>query len=119
MAEYALAVCKDKPNFHISLIMDVSPDCDCHAENDIPIIPDIGMLASFDPVALDQSCADLCNAQSAIAESRLEKNITQYGKQAFGGDIFSLTHPETEWKSCLEHAEKIGLGNRRYELVKI
>ena len=53
MAEYSLAVCQNRPCFHISLICDVSPNCDCHAENDIPIIPNVGMLASFDPVALD------------------------------------------------------------------
>ncbi len=69
MAEYALAVCKDRPCFHISLICDVSPNCDCHSENDIPIIPDVGMLASFDPVALDQACVDLCNDQPVIAGS--------------------------------------------------
>ena len=61
IAEYSLAVCKDRPCFHISLICDVSPNCDCHAENDIPIIPNVGMFASFDPVALDVACADACN----------------------------------------------------------
>ena len=62
MAEYAYAVVKDRPHFHISLIMDVSPFCNCHSENDVAIVPDIGMLASFVPVALDQACADLVNA---------------------------------------------------------
>lgn len=60
MAEYTMAVCDGRPCFHISLITDVSPNCDCHGENDAPILPDIGMLASFDPVALDQACVDLC-----------------------------------------------------------
>ncbi|MGL4791071.1 MAG: DUF362 domain-containing protein, partial [Anaerotignaceae bacterium] len=46
MAEYALAVVKDKPAFHINLLIDVSPFCDCHAENDLPVIPDVGMFAS-------------------------------------------------------------------------
>ena len=62
MVEYAKAVVDGRPQFHISLIMDVSPFCDCHPENDVPILPDIGMLASKDPVALDQACADLCCA---------------------------------------------------------
>lgn len=53
MAEYAAAVCADRPCFHISLVQDISPNCDCHGENDAPILPDIGMFASFDPVALD------------------------------------------------------------------
>ena len=71
MAEYAWAVCKDKPCFHVSLICDVSPNCDCHAENDIPIIPNVGMLASFDPVALDQACADLCNQMTPVNGSHV------------------------------------------------
>ena len=53
MAEYTKAVVDGRPNFHISLIVDVSPNCDCHAENDAPILPNIGMFASFDPLALD------------------------------------------------------------------
>ena len=76
MAEYAWAVCKDKPCFHVSLICDVSPNCDCHAENDIPIIPNVGMLASFDPVALDQACADLCNKMAPVEEACLVKICT-------------------------------------------
>ena len=54
MAEYTKAVVDGRPNFHISLIVDVSPNCDCHGENDVPILPNIGMFASFDPLALDQ-----------------------------------------------------------------
>lgn len=49
MAEYTKAVVDGRPNFHISLIVDVSPNCDCHGENDVPILPNIGMFASFDP----------------------------------------------------------------------
>ncbi len=51
IAEYSLAVLKGRPNFHVSLVVDVSPNCDCHSENDAPIVPNIGMFASFDPVA--------------------------------------------------------------------
>lgn len=119
MAEYSLAVCKDRPCFHISLICDVSPNCDCHAENDIPVIPDIGMLASFDPVALDQACADLCNQMPAIEGSILEENIKADPHEAESHDHFHMVHPDTEWESCLEHAEKIGLGTREYELKRI
>ena len=71
MAEYTAAILNGRPNFHISLIMDVSPYCDCHGENDAPIIPDIGMLASFDPVALDQACVDLCAKAEPFRNSQL------------------------------------------------
>lgn len=118
MAEYAWAVCKDKPCFHVSLICDVSPNCDCHAENDIPIIPNVGMLASFDPVALDQACADLCNKMAPVEESVLGENLHKLGNES-GHDHFFMTHPDTEWKSCIAHAVKIGLGTDQYELVTI
>ena len=96
----------------------MSPNCDCHAENDIPIIPNVGMLASFDPVALDQACADLCNKQTPIPASILGENIQKYGNEE-GHDHFHMTHPDTEWKSCIEHAVKIGLGTSEYELITI
>ena len=122
MAEYSLAVCKDRPCFHISLICDVSPNCDCHAENDIPIIPNVGMLASFDPVALDQACADLCNQMPVTSGSILDdncKNCHDHNHEHEHHDLFQMTHPDTEWESCLAHAQKIGLGSREYELKTI
>ncbi len=118
MAEYALAVCHGRPHFHISLIVDVSPFCDCHGENDVPVVADIGMLASFDPVALVQACADLVNAAPAISNSILGEALAK-DEACHAHDHFHNTNPESEWKTCLEHAEQIGLGTREYELVKI
>lgn len=118
IAEYSLAVCKDRPCFHISLICDVSPNCDCHSENDIPIIPNIGMLASFDPVALDMACADLCNKMPHVEDSILGDNIKELGNEE-GHDHFHMTHPDTEWRTCIAHAVKIGLGTDKYELIRI
>ena len=118
MAEYAKAVVDGRPSFHISLVVDVSPNCDCHAENDAPIVPNIGMFASFDPVALDQACADAVNAATPFRNSQLGDNMA---KADFidHHDHFTNSTPESEWKSCLEHAEKIGLGSREYELIKL
>ena len=113
MAEYAKAVCQGKPCFHISLVIDVSPFCDCHAENDAPIVPNVGMFASFDPVALDQACADAVNAQTPIANSMLGE------AERCHHDHFTDISPTTNWRSCLEHGEKIGLGSREYELVTV
>ena len=73
MAEYAKAVVDGRPQFHISLVMDISPNCDCHAENDAPILPDVGMFASFDPVALDQACVD-ANPSGRAASSMLKRS---------------------------------------------
>lgn len=117
IAEYTKAICQDRPCFHISIVCDVSPNCDCHAENDIPIIPNVGMFASFDPVALDVACADACNRQPAISGSVLADHMAQEKKG--GHDHFHMTHPDTNWRSCVEHAQKIGLGSMEYELVEI
>lgn len=113
IAEYTKAVVDGRPCFHISLVIDVSPYCDCHSENDIAIVPDVGMFASFDPVALDQACADAVNKQPATTNSILHKHGHEHH------DHFTDVSPETNWKSCLEHAEKIGLGTREYELIEI
>lgn len=118
MAEYTAAICSGKPCFHISLIMDVSPNCDCHSENDAPILPDIGMLASFDPVALDQACADLCIAAEPIRNSQLGDHLAQPDWHHHH-DPFQDNHPNTSWRETLAHAEKIGLGTREYELIRI
>lgn len=118
MAEYAMAVCHGRPNFHISLVVDVSPFCDCHGENDAPIVPDIGMFASFDPVALDRACADAVLAaqpveNSLLGEHRADKNFRCCG------DNFIDTTPASTWRECLAHAEKIGLGTQEYVLKKV
>jgi uncharacterized Fe-S center protein len=118
MAEYTKAVLDGRPHFHISLIVDVSPNCDCHGENDVPILPNIGMFASFDPLALDQACADACLKATPLPGSQLAENIAKNDFTDLN-DHFSNSTPESEWKTCLEHAEKIGLGSREYELITV
>lgn len=113
MAEYAKAVVDGRPHFHVSLVIDVSPFCDCHAENDVPIVPDVGMFASFDPVALDLACAEAALRQPVISGSRLDEMPKDYL------DHFTNTHPVTNWRVQIDHGEKIGLGNAAYELVEI
>lgn len=75
IAEYFQAVFDGRPCFHISLIMDVSPNCDCHGENDAPVLSNIGMLASFDPVALDMVCADLCQKATPFSNFWLDEHL--------------------------------------------
>ena len=116
MAEYAKAVVQDRPNFHIALAMDISPNCDCHPENDAPILPNVGMFASFDPLALDQACADACLKTQPMPNSQLAE---QMARRDFCDhhDHFENATPNSEYKTCLAHAEEIGLGSRQYELI--
>lgn len=118
MAEYTKAVIQNRPNFHVSLIVDVSPNCDCHAENDAPILPNIGMFASFDPLALDQACVDACLKATPLPNSQLAEAME---KEDFCDhhDHFENTTLNSEYKTCLAHAEKIGLGTRDYEIVVV
>ncbi len=118
MAEYAQAVCHGRPCFHISLVQDISPNCDCHGENDAPILPDIGMFASFDPVALDQACADACLKATPIENSQLGEHLAEPGWHCHH-DHFKDSNPNIEWEATLDQAEKIGLGTRQYELKRI
>ena len=92
IAEYAYAVVKDKPNFHISIAADISPNCDCHPENDAPIVPNIGMFASFDPVAIDLAAAAAVNAMPANPRSALSE------AECRCHDHFINVHPNTNWR---------------------
>ena len=76
------------------------------------------MFASFDPLALDQACADACLAAHPLPGSRLSENMAKEGFVDRGDHFTNLT-PESDWKSCLAHAEKIGLGTRSYELITV
>ncbi len=115
MAEYTYGVLKDKKDksFFINFINHVSPACDCPPYNDAPIVRDIGVAASTDPVALDQACIDLVNNEPALPGCCLEQN-REPGKDKFKG-----LYPKVDWPIQLDHAEKIGIGTREYELVKI
>lgn len=118
MAEYAKAVVDGRPNFHISLVVDVSPTCDCHSGNDAPMLPDVGMFASTDPLAIDQACVDACLKQEPLPNTQL---TDQMAKDDFCDhhDHFENVTPNAEYKTCLAHAAKIGLGNREYELITV
>ncbi|WP_337928563.1 DUF362 domain-containing protein [Acidaminococcus timonensis] len=118
MAEYALAVIHGRPSFHINMVMDISPNCDCHGENDAPILPNIGMFASFDPVALDQACADACQKAQPLPNSQLSDHLAEKGWQCHH-DHFLDSNPRVDWETTLVHGEEIGIGTREYELVTL
>jgi uncharacterized Fe-S center protein len=114
IAEYTKAALQEKAHFHISFIIDVSPLCDCWGFSEVPIVPNIGIAVSFDPVALDYACANLVNLAPVNENSRLAKALKEPH-----ADKFKTLHPNTQWQSCLEYAKEIGLGNTDYELITI
>ena len=113
MAYYAMGVVDGRPSFHIALALDVSPCCDCHNFSDVPIVPNVGMFASFDPVALDTARADMINAQP-VTPTRVCA-----GQHDHPHDHSPAAHPDTDWRAAVEHGVAIGLGTTHYELVTV
>ncbi len=115
MAEYALGAVTGKAGkcLHLNFITQVSPACDCYGYSDAPIVNDIGICASLDPVALDQACADLVNRARGNQDTALQSGFEP------GGDKFRGVYPEINWEVQLEQGEKVGLGTRKYELVNL
>lgn len=94
--EYAAGVLNGKEGKagFVNFMMDITPICDCAKWSGIPVVRDIGILASKDPVAVDQASLDLA--------------MEEAGASGEGG-----------WCAQLAHAERLGLGSRRYELVEV
>jgi uncharacterized Fe-S center protein len=115
MAEYSMGVLKGKQGkaLFLNFITNISPDCDCFPMNDAPVVRDIGVVASLDPVAIDQAAVDLVNQEPALPGCRLETN------RKAGEDKFKGLHPKVDWQIQLDYAQELGLGSREYELVKI
>lgn len=115
MCEFALGAVKGKEekSVFVNFITQVSPACDCYGHSDAPIVNDIGICASTDPVALDQACADLVNSAPGNHNTALKSGFEP------GEDKFRGVHPEIDWQIQLRHAEKVGLGSRSYQLISI
>ncbi len=115
MTEYAYGIAKDKEDKigYINFLMNITPDCDCVPWSDAPIVRDIGILASKDPVALDKASYDLVNKQEGLKHSDLKDNYES------GKDKFKGVSKNTKSTIQLTYGEKMGLGQLDYELIKI
>lgn len=115
MIEYAYGAVKGKEDKvgYMNFLIRVTPDCDCFPFSDTPIVPDIGILASRDPVAIDAASFDLVNQQAGFAESLLTAH------HAKGEDKFNGVHAQTDGFRQIRYAEEIGMGNSKYDLIAI
>jgi hypothetical protein len=115
MVEYAYGVVQKKngKTLCLNFLTQISPACDCYGYSDTPIVNDIGILSSEDPVAIDQASVDLVNGEMGNRASKLQKNWEP------GEDKFRAIYPEVDWNTQLAYAEEIGMGTRQYELIKI
>ncbi|MFW6140045.1 MAG: DUF362 domain-containing protein [Acidobacteriota bacterium] len=101
MAEYAFAVNQifGKRIVYLNFLIHITKDCDCMCKGASPFTKDIGILASYDPVALDQACVDMVNERNGKDSLKAQNDV--------------------DWSAQLKHGEKIGLGSRDYEIVKL
>jgi uncharacterized Fe-S center protein len=114
MVEYAAAALSlHEARAHVTFLTDVSPGCDCEGHSDAPICPDVGVIASNDPVAADQAALDLVNGAAPAYPSALPKGVIP------GRDKFAALHPDVDGTHALAYAEELGLGTRTYELVRV
>ncbi|MDR1857451.1 MAG: DUF362 domain-containing protein [Desulfovibrio sp.] len=112
LTEYAYGAVKGRERHvcYINFVMNVTPDCDCCAWSDTFLVPDQGILASTDPVALDQACLDLVTkAVSLDPKLAGKKNV----------DKFKAYWKKTHGDIQLSYGEEIGLGKRKYTLKTI
>ncbi|MDJ0722536.1 MAG: DUF362 domain-containing protein [Desulfobacterales bacterium] len=113
MVEYAAAaLASQEIRAHITFVTNVSPGCDCEGHSDAPICPDQGVLVSDDPVALDQAALDRVNLAPPHYPSALPKGVQ------LGDDKFMAVYPDIDGTHALAYAESMGLGTRKYDLVK-
>ena len=115
MVEYTMGVLQNKTEkaLFVNFITNVSPGCDCLPYNDAPIVRDIGVVASKDPVAIDQASVDLVNREPSLPGSCLKAGTGP------GEDKFRAVYPKVDWAHQLAYAAGLGLGRRDYELVSL
>jgi hypothetical protein len=115
MVEYAAGALmgKKKKVIFMNFLVQISPACDCYPNSDAPIVRDIGIVASTDPVAIDAASCDLVNNEESIPNTAIKKILRP------GEDKWHALYPSIDWRYQLEHAVKMGLGSREYTLVRI
>jgi uncharacterized Fe-S center protein len=115
LTEYAFGAVKNKAGkvCYMNFLLNITPDCDCVPWSDSPIVPDIGILASTDPVALDKASYDLVTNQVSIERSILDRTVPP------GQDKFSAVWEHTKGLMQISYGEEIGLGSSEYELIDI
>jgi hypothetical protein len=115
MVEYTVGALKGKEgrSLFINFLTHISPACDCYPFADAPIVGDIGIAASTDPLAIDQACVDLLNGRPCLDSSCL-KEVEQPCP-----DKIRAVYPNIDWERQMEYAAELGLGSRDYELVTV
>lgn len=115
MVETAFGILQQKKGriVFFNFLIDITPYCDCKPWSGDPIVSNIGILASVDPVAIDQASVDLVNGQPGLPNSALNCALKP------GEDKFRALRPEIDYLHQVAYGAEIGLGSRRYELTNV
>jgi uncharacterized Fe-S center protein len=115
MVETAYGVLKDKKGrvAFFNFVIDVTPDCDCLSWSDNPIVQDVGVLGSVDPVAVEQASLDMVNARPSLPDSEIAISVGP------GKDKFRAIRPDIDGAVQIQYAEELGMGTRQYELLDV
>ncbi|MCQ8893645.1 MAG: DUF362 domain-containing protein [Methanolinea sp.] len=115
MVEYAVGAVsgKEKKTGYMNFLLQITPDCDCVPWSDASIVPDIGILASTDPVAIDAASFDLVNREEGRPDSFLQGNYQR------GEDKFRGMRKKTDGYRQIRYGEECGLGSSGYELITL
>jgi uncharacterized Fe-S center protein len=111
----------------INLAIDIVPLCDCDPFVGIPIVPDLGVFASKDPVAIDRACIDMANNSPGIPGSMAEiAGVMEKGVEKFNTIARfrwkatpGATHVAPDWRAMLDAAEISGAGTQKYKLIEV
>lgn len=110
----AILIDFDKPKLYFNFLMDITPDCDCMDYSRYNITTNIGILASYDPVAIDQASVDLIEKEKLYYDHEINKMEEKQGE-----DKFHLLYPSLDYQKLLEYCQNLGIGNRKYELLEV
>lgn len=115
IVEYAVGAVhgKELRTCYMNFLTHITPDCDCVPWSDAPVVPDIGILASRDPVAIDAASFDLVNSQKGNPESMLQHN------QHKGADKFKGLRENTDAYRQITYGVEVGLGSSEYEIIPL
>jgi uncharacterized Fe-S center protein len=114
MVEYVMGISnqKKKKIVYINFLIDITPGCDCCSLSNSPIVPDLGIMLSSDPVAIDKASVDLVNSTPF-------NPLWSASNKTKSEDKFKMVFKSIDWNSQLDYGQKMGIGNKDYKIIKI
>ncbi len=114
MVEYVMGIRSQKKGkiVYINFLLDITPGCDCYSLSNSPVVPDLGILLSDDPVAIDKASVDLVNS-AYFSPAWSGKN------EEDSKDKFRAVHSDVDWRPQIDYGEKMGIGTSEYRIIKI